>query len=75
MVRLFTKNFTLKNGRKLVPHYILIKIMARVGNQVYKVHFPEMYYRIYNVVLISFLEPWTVSHDLEKALFLDLKDN
>ena len=49
--------------------------MARVGNQVYKIRFPEKYYRIYNVVLVSLLKPWTVPYDLEKAPLLDLKDD
>ena len=75
MVRLSTKNFRFKNGRKLVSYYILIKIMARVSNQVYKVCLPEKYYRIYNVVLISLLKPWTAPYDLKKAPLLDLKDN
>ena len=32
MVRLFIKNFRFKNGHKLVPYYIPIKITARIGN-------------------------------------------
>ena len=49
--------------------------MAKINNQAYKVHLPEKYYRIYNVVPVSFLKPWTVPHDLEKAPFPDLKDD
>ena len=49
--------------------------MARVNNQMYKIRLPEKYYRIYNVVLILFLKPWTAPHDLKKALFPDLKDD
>ena len=49
--------------------------MARVGNQAYKVRLPEKYYRIYNVVPVLFLKPWTVPHNLGKAPFPDLKDN
>ena len=49
--------------------------MAKVGNQVYRVRLPEKYYRIYNVVPVSFLKPWTVSHDLEKAPLPDLKND
>ena len=49
--------------------------MARISNQVYKVRLPEKYYRIYNVVPVSFLEPWMVSHDLEKTPFPDLKND
>ena len=75
MVRLFTKNFKFKNGRKLVPRYIPVKVITRVGNQAYKVRLPEKYYRIYNVVPVSLLEPWTAPHDLEKAPFLDLEDD
>ena len=75
MVRLFTKNFRFKNGRKLVPCYILIKIMAKVGNQAYKVRLPEKYYRIYNVVLVLFLKLWTAPHDLKKTPLLNLKDD
>ena len=75
MVGLFTKNFRFKNGRKLVPCYIFIKIMARVSNQVYKVRLPEKYYRIYNVVLVLFLKPWTAPHDLKKTPLPDLKDD
>ena len=41
----------------------------------YKVYFPEKYYRIHNVVLISFLKPWTVPHDLEKTPFPDLEND
>ena len=75
MVRLFIKNFKFKNGRKLIPRYILMKIMARVNNQAYKVRLPEKYYRIYNVVPILLLKPWTIPHDLEKTPLPDLKDN
>ena len=75
MVGLFIKNFKFKNGRKLVPYYIPIKITARVGNQAYRVCLPEKYYRIHNVVPVSLLKPWTVSHDLEKTPFPDLKDD
>ena len=31
--------------------------MAKVSNQVYKVRLLEKYYRIYNVVPVSLLEP------------------
>ena len=41
--------------------------MAKINNQVYKVRLPEKYYRIYNVVPISFLKLWTAPHDLKKA--------
>ena len=41
----------------------------------YKVRLPEKYYRIYNVVPVSLLEPWTAPHDLEKAPLPDLKDD
>ena len=75
MVKLSTKNFRFKTGRKLVPRYILIKIITKVNNQVYKVRLPEKYYRIYNVVLVSLLEPWTAPHDLEKTPLPDLKNN
>ena len=75
MVRLFIKNFKFKNGRKLVLYYILIKIMAKVSNQAYKVHLPEKYYRIYNMVPVSLLKPWTASHDLRKTPLPNLKDN
>ena len=75
MVGLFTKNFRFKNGRKLVFRYIPVKIMIKVDNQVYRVRLPEKYYYIYNVVLVLFLELWTVFYNLEKAPFLDLKDN
>ena len=75
MVRLSTKNFRFKNSRKLVPRFILIKIMAKINNQAYKVYFLEKYYYIYNVVLVLLLEPWTVFLDLEKTPFLNLKDN
>ena len=75
MVRLFTKNFRFKNGRKLIPCYIPIKITARISNQAYKVRLPEKYYRIYNVVPVLLLKPWTAFYDLKKAPLLDLKDN
>ena len=75
MVGLSIKNFRFKNGRKLVPRYIFIKITARVNNQAYRVRLPEKYYCIYNVVPILFLKPWTASHDLKKAPFPDLKDD
>ena len=75
MVRLFTKNFKFKNGRKLAPCYILIKITARVGNQAYKIRLPEKYYRIYNVVSVSLLKPWTAPYNLEKTPFPDLENN
>ena len=75
MVGLFTKNFKFKNGRKLAPRYILIKITARINNQAYKVRLPEKYHRIYNVVPISLLKPWTAPHDLKKAPLQDLKND
>ena len=75
MIRLFTKNFKFKNGHKLALYYILIKITAKISNQAYKVRLPEKYYRIYNVVPVSLLKPWTAPHDLEKTPFLDLKND
>ena len=75
MVRLSIKNFRFKNGRKLVPCYILIKIIIRISNQAYKVRLPEKYYCIYNVVLMSFLEPWITPYDLKKTPFPNLKDD
>ena len=75
MVRLFTKNFKFKNGRKLIPRYILIKIITKVNNQVYKIRFPEKYYRIYNVVPVLLLKPWTAPYDLKKAPLPDLKND
>ena len=75
MVRLFIKNFRFKNDRKLVPYYILNKIMVKVNNQVYRVRLPEKYYYIHNVVPVLFLEPWMVPYDLEKAPLPDLEDN
>ena len=75
MVKLFTKNFKFKNGHKLVPRYILIKITARINNQAYKVRLSEKYYRIYNVVPVLLLEPWITPHDLEKTPFLNLKND
>ena len=75
MIRLSIKNFRFKNGRKLVPYYILIKITAKINNQAYKVHLLEKYYRIYNVVLILLLKPWMAPHDLKKTPFPDLEDD
>ena len=75
MVRLFTKNFRFKNGYKLVPRYILIKIIAKINNQAYKVRLPEKYYRIHNVVPVSLLKPWITPHDLGKTPLLDLKND
>ena len=49
--------------------------MAKVNNQAYKVRLPEKYYRIYNEVLVSLLEPWTAPHNLEKTPFPDLKND
>ena len=49
--------------------------MARINNQVYKVHLPEKYYCIHNIVPVLFLKLWTAPHDLKKALFPDLKNN
>ena len=75
MVRLSTKNFRFKNGHKLLPRYILIKITTRIGNQTYKVRLPEKYYRIHNVVPVSLLKPWTAPHDLKKTPLPDLKND
>ena len=75
MIGLSIKNFRFKNGHKLVPRYIPIKIMAKVSNQVYKVRLPEKYYYIYNIVLVLLLELWTAPYDLKKTPFLNLKDN
>ena len=66
MIRLSIKNFKFKNGRKLVPRYILIKITAKINNQAYKVRLPEKYYRIHNVVPVSFLKPWTAPYVTER---------
>ena len=57
MVKLSTKNFRFKNGRKLVPRYIPIKIITKFNNQAYKVRLPEKYYHIYNVVPVLLLKP------------------
>ena len=59
----------------MVPRYILIKIMAKVGNQAYKVRLLEKYYRIYNVVPVLFLKPWIALYDLEKTSLPDLKND
>ena len=75
MVRLFIKNFKFKNGRKLAPYYIPIKIIARVNKQAYKVHLPEKYYRIHNMVPVLILEPWTTPYNLKKTPFPDLKND
>ena len=75
MVRLSTKNFKFKNGRKLAPRYIPIKITARINNQAYRVRLPEKYYCIYNIIPVSLLKPWTAPYDLKKAPLLNLKDN
>ena len=75
MIKLSTKNFRFKNGYKLAPHYIPVKITAKISNQVYKVRLSEKYYYIYNVVPVLFLKPWTAPHDLEKAPLPDLKNN
>ena len=75
MIRLSIKNFRFKNGRKLAPHYIPIKITAKINNQAYKVRLPEKYYRIYNVVPVSLLKPWTTPHDLGKTPLPDLKND
>ena len=75
MVKLSIKNFRFKNGRKLAPCYIPVKIMAKVNNQAYRVCLPEKYYRIHNVILVSLLKPWTAPYDLKKTPFLNLKDN
>ena len=75
MIRLSTKNFRFKTGRKLAPRYILIKIITRINNQAYKVRLPEKYYHIHNVIPISLLKPWTAPHDLEKTPLPDLKDD
>ena len=69
------KNFRFKNGRKLVPCYIPVKITARVNNQAYRVRLPEKYYCIHNVVPVSLLKPWTAPHDLGKAPFPNLEDD
>ena len=75
MIGLFTKNFRFKIGRKLIPRYIPIKITAKISNLAYKVHLPEKYYRIYIIIPVSFLKPWTAPHDLEKAPLPDLKND
>ena len=41
----------------------------------YKVRLPEKYNRIYNIVPVLLLKPWTVPHDLKKAPFLNLENN
>ena len=54
---------------------MLVKIIIKVNNQAYKVRLPEKYHRIYNMVPMSLLEPWTAPHNLKKAPFLDLEDD
>ena len=49
--------------------------MAKINNQTYKVHLPEKYYRIYNVVPVWLLKPWITPHDLEKTPLLNLKND
>ena len=49
--------------------------MAKINNQAYKVRFLEKYYRIYNMVPVSLLKPWTAPYDLKKTPFPNLKDN
>ena len=49
--------------------------MARINNQAYRVRLLEKYYRIYNVVLVSLLKPWTASHDLKKTPLPNLKND
>ena len=48
--------------------------MAGINNQAYKVRLPEKYHRIYNVVPVLFLKPWTAPHDLKKTPLPDLKN-
>ena len=49
--------------------------MAKINNQAYKVHLPEKYYRIHNMVPVSLLKLWTALYDLKKAPLPNLKDN
>ena len=49
--------------------------MAKISNQAYRVRLPEKYYRIYNVIPVLLLEPWTAPYDLKKAPLLNLKDD
>ena len=49
--------------------------MARINNQAYRVRLPEKYYRIYNMVPVLLLKPWTAPHDLGKTPLPDLKND
>lgn len=61
IVGLSTKNFRFKNGRKLVPTFIPVKVTERIGTQAYRIELPAQYSRLHDVFPVSLLEKWRVA--------------
>lgn len=75
VVGLSTKNFRFKNGRKLAPTFIPVRIKERIGRQAYRVQLPRKYDRLHDVFPVSLLEKWGVTGEQKVLPLPDLVDN
>jgi Chromo (CHRromatin Organisation MOdifier) domain/Integrase zinc binding domain len=77
IVGLSTKNFRFKDGHKLAPTYIRVRILERVGKQAYKVALPTKYAKIHNVFPVAMIEPWIDRNGIADTLPLPdlIEDN
>ena len=75
IVGLSTKNFRFKNGRKLVPTFIPVKVTERIGTQAYRIELPAQYSRLHDVFPVSLLEKWRVAKGQKVLPLPELVDN
>lgn len=58
IVGLSTAHFKFKQGKKLSPTYIRVKVLEKVGPLAYRIELPKKYGRVHDVFPVSSLEPW-----------------
>ena len=75
IVGLSTKNFRFKNGRKLAPTFIPVKVTERIGTQAYRIELPAQYSRLHDVFSVSLLEKWRVAKGQKVLPLPELIDN
>jgi hypothetical protein len=73
-VGLSTKNFRFKEGKKLAPRFIPVKVTERIGSQAYKVQLPVKYSRLHDVFPVSLLEKWYSGQDQKVLPLPELVD-
>jgi transposase InsO family protein len=73
-VGLSTMNFRFKEGRKLAPRFIPVKVTERIGSQAYKVQLPVKYSRLHDVFPVSLLEKWYSGQDQKVLPLPELVD-